>query len=52
MEFRANGQGPSQCGVFVACGAGFPKVANPCYALVKLELAKVENDMVEYENGV
>ena len=28
------------CGVFFARGAEFPKVANLCYAPVKLELAK------------
>ena len=39
--FRAKGRGFLAFGVFLARGAEFPKVANSCYALVKLELAKV-----------
>lgn len=41
MGFKAQSQGFLAFGVFLARMSRFPKVANPCYALVKLELAKV-----------
>lgn len=52
MGFRALDLASLACRVFLVRGAKFPIRANSFYALLKLELAKVENGMVRYENRV
>ena len=50
--FRALDLGFLAFGVFLARGAEFPTRTNSFYALVKFELAKVENGRARYENRV